>query len=254
MSEKRLVVYFMFGIILSLIVLSGILIFFEKGGWAEFEILGQKFSSTNIGLAVLFLAIVIFAYIVRENYKSGYEDRKGNKVYKFPTRDGIITWNEVIGGAEKLVLQLTSSTGFRPDLVIGICGGGLVVADIVSKRLGHVPCIAIWPNRHSSTEKSKFSGQAKTINKIDFDGIISENSMKRILLVDDVVYSGDTLGAAFEYVKSVSKLIQKSEAEIRTASLFALTSSKHRPDFVAMMDATDRRMMPVSDRLRQRGS
>lgn len=249
MKEIRLIVFLTFGVIFSLITLSGILIFFEKGGSAQFNILGQEFSSTNIGLAVLALAIVIFIYVIRDLYKSKLDSGAETKVYK-TLNHGVITWTEVMDGCQKLVLQLTSASGFRPDLVIGICGGGLLVADIISRRLGHIPCIAIWANRHNSARESKFSGQTNTINQIDFDRIIADNSVKRILIVDDVVYSGDTLNAAVKYVTSVSQSVRNARTEIRTASLFALTSAKHRPDFVAMMDATDRKMMPASDRLR----
>ena len=105
MKEIRLIVFLTFGVIFSLITLSGILIFFEKGGSAQFNILGQEFSSTNIGLAVLALAIVIFIYVIRDLYKSKLDSGAETKVYK-TLNHGVITWTEVIDGCQKLVLQL----------------------------------------------------------------------------------------------------------------------------------------------------
>jgi|GEM_PF-2733782 len=250
MQERRIFVYLSFFAIFLLIILSGVLIFFEKGGVADFKILGQEFSSTNVGLAVLFFAVFIFTFLLREFLKPKNAGTSGREVYTASKEGDAITWDQVINGIHELILQLTSAAGFRPDIIIGICGGGLVVADIISKRLGYLPCLAIWPNRHISEDVSTFGGQAELINQISFDKIFEENAVRRVLIVDDVVYTGSTLEATVEYVSSKCESIKNKKVQIRTATLFALASSKYKPDYYIYTHTKERKMMPVSDRLR----
>jgi hypoxanthine phosphoribosyltransferase len=230
--------------------MSGLLIYFERGGAAEFDLLGQKFSSSNIGLAVLFFAVLIFVFVLREFVKETGEQEPQSPTYATLNQDQSLSWDQVIDGINELVLELTASGGFRPDLIVGICGGGLVVADIVSKRLGHIPCVSIWSNRHHSSDETAFTGQALAVNLIDFDEIVSQNSVRRILVVDDVVYSGGTLSEAVDFLLSCSDQVRDTKVEVRTAALFALTSAKFKPDYSIFSHSRDRKMMPASDRLR----
>lgn len=250
MRERYVFLYLSFTVIFLLIGISGVLIYSERGGTAEFDILGQKFSSSNIGLAVLFLAVLIFVSVLREFVKKSESQSRQSITYASLNQSQSLSWDQVIDGINELTLELTSSSGFRPDLIVGICGGGLVVADIISKRLGHVPCISIWSNRHHSSDESAFTGQALSVNVIDFDRIISENATRRILVVDDVVYGGSTMSEALEFLNDCSSQIRDMKVEVRTAALFALTSASFRPNYSVFSHSSDRKMMPSSDRLR----
>lgn len=250
MSDRRLILYMSFTFVLVLAIISGILIFTEKGGAAKFDILGQEFSSTNIGLAVLFLSTSLFLGVVKFSGVLGPAQKAGDQSFTSSSEEGKISWNELISSIHKLVLKLTAADGFRPDLVIGICGGGLVVADIVAKRLGHIPCISLWPDRHGKAALSFDDGQAKRVNALNFDGLIRANGVKRILLIDDVVYAGGTIRNAVEFLKNKSKLIQDGSVIIKTASIFVLREASFQPDFAIIVDTRSRKMMPSSDRLR----
>lgn len=250
MSERRLVIYLSFFFVFVLTIISGFLIFFERGGAAKFDLLGQEFSSTNIGLAVLFLAVIIFLGVVRFSGIMSKPEKIGERIFTSSDEVGQISWNELIDSIQKLVLRLTAADGFRPDLVIGICGGGLVVADIVAKRLGHIPCLGLWPDRHAGSEKSFLDGEAGDINKIDLEGIVSSNAIRRILIVDDVVYGGSTLKAAIKFVSEKCESVGTGRTQVKTAAVFVLREASFQPDFAIIVDSRNRRMMPSSDRLR----
>lgn len=250
MTERKLLIIFTFLVVLLLIFLSGVLIFFERGGAAKFDVFGQKFNSTNIGLAVLFLALVFFGILVKYIF-GGTKADYHRSIYSSSNHGDKITWEQVAHGVDELVSQLNAADGFRPDLVIGICGGGLLVADFIAKRLGHIPCLSIWPNRHNSHEKSRFDGEASSINRVNFDQLIDENRIRRILLVDDVVYSGTTLKHGMEYLAKSSQAVASGKTEVKTAAIFALVNSSTRPDFFHLIGKGDKKPMPVSSRIKR---
>jgi hypoxanthine phosphoribosyltransferase len=246
-NEKRLLLRFILACIAAFIVIACLLIFFKVGGSARFDILGQSFSSTNIGLAVLFIAAALLIYVIKEVRLTG----EAGEVHSESTSGETISWQETIAGIDELVLQVTAADGFRPDIVIGICGGGLMIADVVAKRLGHVPCLSIWPARHSHTGTSPFAGSALVVNGLGLDGIFSAKATERVLLIDDVAYSGNTLEKAVVFLKERSPMLMSGAVEMKTAVLFALTSAAFKADFTVYTHSRSRRMMPSSDRLRK---
>lgn len=251
MLERRLFLCLSVFVISALFTLGGVLVYIQQGGAANFQFLGQHFSSSSIGFAVLFLGCVLFVYVLRQ-FLLLPEGGDHSEPYAYALPEGAaISWAEVIEGIHSLSLQLTASNGFRPDLIIGICGGGLLVADILSKRLGQIPCISIWAERHARESHAIFAGRSNTINKIALDEIISSNAIKRILLIDDVVYSGGTLKAAVAYLKDCSAAIKHDRVDLRTAALFVLARATFKPDYSIYSHSSDRKMAPASDRLRR---
>ncbi|WP_405048349.1 phosphoribosyltransferase family protein [[Roseibacterium] beibuensis] len=115
-----------------------------------------------------------------------------------------------------------------------------------AKKLGHIPCISLWANRHSRKENLLFSGPASRVNRYEFDEIFREGGVDRVLLVDDVVHSGHTLKEAVEFITANSKLLQSNEVELRTAALFFLTSATFKPDFIALSHSRVARKINVS--------
>ena len=247
MNDKRLLLRFILACIAAFTVIACLLIFFKVGGSAQFDLLGQSFSSTNIGLAVLFMAAALLVYVIKELRLAG----GASEGLPESTSGETISWQETIAGIDELVLQLTAADGFRPDIVIGICGGGLMVADVVAKRLGHVPCLSIWPARHSHTGTSPFGGSALVVNGLGLDEIFLTKATERVLLVDDVAYSGNTLEKAVVFLKERSPMLMDGAVEMKTAVLFALTSASFKADFTVYTHSRSRRMMPSSDRLRR---
>ncbi len=130
----------------------------------------------------------------------------------------MVSWNEAYLLAKILVRKIKSS-GFMPDLVIGIARGGLVPARVICDFLHQKDLLTI---------KVEHWGTAATIGiaKIKFSLPIDANiSGKKILIVDDVADTGNTCYVILDYLK------EKNPAEIRIATLHYKTNSRYIPDY-----------------------
>ncbi|GAA5082024.1 hypothetical protein N0B44_33345 [Roseibacterium beibuensis] len=76
----------------------------------------------------------MFLYILREFTRAEDDSHSPAKKKLSSSGNEDIKWDEVLSGSGDLVLQLTAARGFRPDLIIGLCGGGLIVADVLCKK------------------------------------------------------------------------------------------------------------------------
>jgi len=130
----------------------------------------------------------------------------------------MIGWEYAYSLAKRLAHNIRSS-GFKPDLVIGIARGGLVPARIVCDFL-HQKDLASIKAEHWGI--ASMLGKAKIKYSLPCE---IEISGKRILVVDDVVDTGETYSVILDYFK------EKGACEIRTAALHYKTSSKFIPDY-----------------------
>ncbi len=106
---------------------------------------------------------------------------------------------------------------FQPDIVIGIARGGLVPARCICDHL-LVRELAIIHIKHWGTAKTL--GEAKVTIPLSQS---LEN--KKVLIVDDVADTGETLKKAIEHLEELKP------SEIRTAVLHYKTSSILEPDY-----------------------
>ena len=104
----------------------------------------------------------------------------------------LVSWDEAYR-LSKILARKIKSSGFKPDLVIGIARGGLVPARIVCDFLLQKDLAAI---------KVEHWGIAATLGKarIKFPLPI-DISGKKILVVDDVADTGDTFSVIMDYIK-----------------------------------------------------
>ncbi len=130
----------------------------------------------------------------------------------------LVSWEEAYSLAKILARKIKSS-GFEPDLVIGIARGGLVPARVVCDFLLQKDLAAI---------KVEHWGIAATLGKakIKFPLPI-DISGKRVLIVDDVADTGDTFSVIMDYIKG------KAPSEVKTAVLHYKTCSTSVPDYWA---------------------
>ncbi|MDP2767467.1 MAG: phosphoribosyltransferase [Candidatus Methanoperedens sp.] len=128
----------------------------------------------------------------------------------------LVSWEEAYRLA-KILSRKIKSSGFEPDLVIGIARGGLVPARIVCDFLLQKDLAAI---------KVEHWGIAATLGKakIKFPLPI-DISGKKILIVDDVADTGDTFSVIMDYIK------EKAPSEVKTAVLHYKTCSTSVPDY-----------------------
>jgi len=130
----------------------------------------------------------------------------------------LVSWEEAYRLAKILARKIKSS-GFAPDLVIGIARGGLVPARVVCDFLLQKDLAAI---------KVEHWGIAATLGKakIKFPLPI-DISGKSVLIVDDVADTGDTFSVIMDYIKG------KAPSEVKTAVLHYKTCSTSVPDYWA---------------------
>ena len=132
----------------------------------------------------------------------------------------LVSWKEAYRLAKILARKIKSS-GFEPDLVIGIARGGLVPARVVCDFLLQKDLAAI---------KVEHWGIAATLGnaRIKFPLPIEiDSSGKKILVVDDVADTGDTFSVIMDYIKG------KAPSEVKTAVLHYKTCSTSVPDYWA---------------------
>ena len=130
----------------------------------------------------------------------------------------MVGWDEAYRLA-KAVAHKIKSSGFKPDLVIGIARGGLVPARTVCDFLVHKDLASVKVEHWGIAQTH---GKAKIAiplpDEVDISG-------KKILIVDDVADTGDSFSVITEYLKD------KNPAEIRTAALHYKTCSTFLPDY-----------------------
>ncbi|MFE8605731.1 phosphoribosyltransferase [Archangium violaceum] len=127
-----------------------------------------------------------------------------------------LSWAEFDRAVQSLARTISQS--FKPQAVVGLAHGGVFVGGALSSALG----CDFYPVRISRRSRDKGAAKPKLSGEMP-----RELKGKRVLIVDDVVASGDTLELA-------TALAQKVGArEVNTASLVARPGG-FAPDFCAL--------------------
>lgn len=129
----------------------------------------------------------------------------------------ILSWRCVAHDTQKLS-ALIKNSGYIPQIVVAIGRGGLVPARILCDYL-HI--------RDLTTVKVEHWGVAATPDKkavIKFP-LNADIKDKRVLLMDDITDTGDTLRITLEYLKGFGP------KEIRTAVIIHKTTADFMPDY-----------------------
>ena len=131
----------------------------------------------------------------------------------------LVSWDEAYQLSRKLSFVIKSS-GFHPHLVVAIGRGGYVPARIVCDFLMHSLLASIKIEHWDKAACKRPEAAVRFPLAVD----VRE---KRILIVDDVTDTGDTLKAAIDYIKS------EGAGQVKTAVMQHKTSSAIVPDFYA---------------------
>jgi hypoxanthine phosphoribosyltransferase len=129
----------------------------------------------------------------------------------------LISWARTYELTRRLSLRILK-TAFRPDLVVAIGRGGYVPARIVCDFLEVTDLTAIKIEHWGMGAQKQDTALLRFPLNVDVSG-------QKILVVDDVTDTGDTLRIASTY------LLQQHPAEVRTAVVQHKTTSYFIPDY-----------------------
>jgi hypoxanthine phosphoribosyltransferase len=147
-------------------------------------------------------------------------DPQRELVPKIPVK--VVEFDEIVEWSRKLAEKIRES-GWQPDVIVAIARGGYVPARLLCDWLGVSDLLSIqvvhWPAAAQVAEKA----YVKYPINVDLSG-------KKVLIVDDIVDTGDSVELA---KRSVEECCRPSE--VRTAALQWISSvAKLKPDYYAI--------------------
>jgi len=129
-----------------------------------------------------------------------------------------LTW-DVFGELCRALAVKVAQSGYAPEIVVGIAKAGVIPGAVVASMLG---CDFFSMKISRDTDSGKVRARPKIIQSAP-----REAMGKRVLIVDELTTSGDTLRMA------TNALRQVGPAEIRTATNFVKVGS-FKPDYYAL--------------------
>jgi xanthine phosphoribosyltransferase len=123
-------------------------------------------------------------------------------------------YDEFAADAKELIEK---TKPYRPDLIIGIARGGMLLAQV----LGYGNDL-----RNVQTIHAESYDNAQRRDHVDVSGSCDFSGAERVLVVDDIVDSGETLRVIMERFRSANPGVT-----FKTASLFYKPSACVQPDF-----------------------
>ena len=129
----------------------------------------------------------------------------------------LMSW-ELFDKLSEIVAEKIKISGFQPDFIIGIARGGWVLSRVLCDYLGVKDLISLKVEHWGITATPNGKAQIKYPFTIDL-------SEKKVLVVDDITDTGESMIIAINYTKEMNP------AEIKTATLRHIKGSKFIPDF-----------------------
>ena len=135
------------------------------------------------------------------------------------TRREILGW-EQFGAAGRELASTVVGDGYHPDLLLAIARGGLLIAGSMAYALGMKNCCVINVEYYTGVDERLDVPVIlpPALNLVDL-------GHARVLVVDDVADTGETL-------QLVAETVRPEVAELRTAVLYEKPRSVVRCDYV----------------------
>ncbi|MBT3284420.1 phosphoribosyltransferase [Candidatus Bathyarchaeota archaeon] len=130
-----------------------------------------------------------------------------------------LSWDDVQGLSEK-VSDLVLDSGYKPDLMIAISRGGFDPARIMSDQLNIRKLASLQIIYYTGLNTKRDKPEVLFPLNAQVEGL-------RVLVVDDVSDSGNSLIAVKKYVED------RGAVEVRLATLHHKPWSKFKPDYYA---------------------
>jgi uncharacterized protein len=133
-----------------------------------------------------------------------------------------LTW-EFFGELCRVLAVKVATSGYRPEIVVGIAKAGVIPGAVVASILG-CDFYSLKISRDAGGERVRQRPKILSAAPKDAAG-------KRVLIVDEICTSGDTLRMALNALRQVSP------AEVKTATSLTRVGG-YRPDFHALETAS----------------
>jgi hypoxanthine phosphoribosyltransferase len=129
----------------------------------------------------------------------------------------VMSWDSFQRLAEETSRKILDS-GYQPDFMVGLARGGWVLSRVLCDFLGIKDLVSLKVEHWGVTATPDGKARIKYPFDVDLAG-------RRVLVVDDITDTGESMVVAMDYVKALNPL------EVRTAALQHITSSGFTPDF-----------------------
>ena len=129
----------------------------------------------------------------------------------------VMDWDGFQSLAEETARKIVES-GYEPDFMVGLARGGWVLSRVLCDYVGIKDLMSLKVEHWGVTATPDGKARIKYPFDVDLTG-------RRVIVVDDITDTGQSLTVATEYVKTLNPL------EVRTASLQHITGSKFTPDY-----------------------
>jgi uncharacterized protein len=139
-----------------------------------------------------------------------------------PARE-VLSWDDFGEASRQLATEVLQS-GFRPDVVIAIARGGLLLAGAISYALGTKNCGSINVEFYTGVDE-RLPEPVLSGPMLDAPALAG----KRVLVVDDVSDSGHTLALVVALLRDSA--LDHNAAEVRTATLYTKPRTVLVPDY-----------------------
>jgi hypoxanthine phosphoribosyltransferase len=136
---------------------------------------------------------------------------------KFPAR--LASWEDIERWAREGAWKVLED-GWRPDVVVGLARGGWVPARLYCDYIGVKDLVSLKVEHWGVTATPDGKARLKYGSTYNLEG-------KKVLIVDDISDTGESLTLARNYVEA-----QKPK-EIKTATLLTIKGSRFKPDYYA---------------------
>ena len=129
------------------------------------------------------------------------------------------TWNNVYN----MLLNLTDKirkSGFKPDVIVGVCRGGCPPARVLSDLLDNPNLANVRAEFYLGVAETKGEPTLSEPLSVPIEG-------KKVLVVDEVADTGRSLKVVKEHI------LEKGAAEVRVATVYYKPWSIVKPDYFA---------------------
>jgi len=129
----------------------------------------------------------------------------------------VMSWDRFQRLAEETARKIVES-GYETDFMVGLARGGWVLSRVLCDYLGVKDLVSLKVEHWGVTATPDGKARIKYPFDVDLTG-------RRVLVVDDITDTGQSMDVAMDYVKTLNPL------EVKTASLQHITGSEFTPDF-----------------------